>query len=368
MLKNKKNITIVLVLIGLILISYFYFKDLKLKKAANQTGESSTQEKQKNTEVIAKNLNIPWEVAFLPNNEILVTERPGNLLLVKNNQKIKIGGVEHIGEGGLLGLAVHPNFKDNHFIYLYLTTRTDSSLTNRVERYRLENNQLSNRTVIFQGILGASNHDGGRIVFGPDNYLYITTGDAENPNLAQDLELFNGKILRIKDDGNIPSDNPFSNAVYSYGHRNSQGLAFDDKGRLWATEHGRSGLQSGLDELNLIEKGRNYGWPIIQGDQTQGGMVSPIIQSGEDTIWAPSGAVFYDGSIFFGGLRGEALYEYKIAENLLKEHFKGQFGRIRAVVLSPDNYLYITTSNRDGRGIPKVDDDKLIKINHKIFR
>lgn len=167
MLKSK-NIVIVLAVVGLILISYAYLKNQsEFKKVANQTEKSLDQREQKDVEVIASNLNIPWEVTFLPDGEILVTERPGNLLLIKNNQKITVDGVEHVGEGGLLGMVLHPDFKNNHFIYLYLTTKTGSGLTNRIERYRLENSKLSNRTVILEGILGSSNHDGGRIIFGP---------------------------------------------------------------------------------------------------------------------------------------------------------------------------------------------------------
>lgn len=320
---------------------------------------------EKDIEVIAKNLNIPWEVAFLPDGEILVTERSGSLRLIKSGKTIPIEGIEHVGEGGLLGLAAHPKFSENHWIYLYLTTKTSQGLNNIVLRYQLENNKLVNPQIIVSGIKGNANHNGGRIAFGPDEYLYVTTGDAQNPDLSQDIKSLNGKILRIKDDGTIPSDNPFGNAVYSFGHRNPQGLTWDDKNQLWSTEHGRSGLQSGLDELNLIEKGKNYGWPIIQGDQKKEGMVSPIIQSGSSITWAPAGAVFYRGSIFFGGLRGEALFEYNIAKKSLKKRFEGEFGRIRAVVLGPDGYFYITTSNTDGRGKPQINDDKLIKINPK---
>jgi len=183
------------------------------------------------------------------------------LLVDKEKQVIEVEGVEATGEGGLLGLAVHPQFVENQYLYLYLTSKEEGGVVNRVERYRLVENQLEEREVMVVGILGAAYHDGGRMEFGPDGKLYITTGDAGQPNLAQDKESLNGKILRINDDGSVPEDNPFGNQVYSYGHRNPQGLAWDSQERLWATEHGPSGLQTGNDELNLIVKGRNYGWP-----------------------------------------------------------------------------------------------------------
>lgn len=323
-------------------------------------------------EVIAENLQIPWDIAFLPNGEILITERPGTLLKIgKDKTVIPIEGVEHLGEGGLLGLALHPDFSQNHWLYLYLTTETEGGLMNRVLRYRLLGNKLFERTTIIDHIPGASYHDGGKISFGKGYgsqwYLFITTGDAGNSDFAQDTHSLAGKILRIFPDGTIPKDNPFGNAVFSYGHRNPQGITWDDQGRLWATEHGRSGVLSGLDELNIIEMGKNYGWPIIQGDETREGMHTPVIQSGSDDTWAPSGIAFLNGSLFFGGLRGEALYEYTIADGTLKMHLQKEFGRIRAVATGPDGYLYITTSNTDGRGTHRDRDDKLIRINPEIF-
>lgn len=325
-------------------------------------------------QVVAQNLEIPWEIGFLPDGDLLVTERPGWLVRIGNNRKvIQIEGVRHVGEGGLLGLAVHPRFDHNHWIYLYLTTLAGDGLINRVERYRLENDRLTNRHLIIDKIPGAAIHDGGRIAFGPDRYLYITTGDAGKPNLAQDKNSLAGKILRLWDDGSIPKDNPFGNAIWTYGHRNPQGLAWDGSGRLWATEHGRSIPFSGYDEINLIEKGKNYGWPEIQGDESGPGMEKPAIHSGPDTTWAPAGAAYLDDNIFFGGLRGEVLYQteipfYGTALGQLKIHFDGQFGRIRAVVIGPDGYLYISTSNTDGRGNPRAGDDKIIKINPTALR
>ena len=209
------------------------------------------------------------------------------------------------------------------------------------------------------------------LAFGPDGYLYVTTGETGQSDLAQDTNSLAGKILRVASDGQIPADNPFSNAVYSYGHRNSQGLAWDDNGQLWATEHGRSGLQSGYDELNLITKGANYGWPAIQGDESSPGMVAPVANSGPDETWAPAGLAYWDHSLFFGGLRGSTLYEAKILPGNKLEligHFRNQLGRIRAVVAGPDGFLYISTSNTDGRGQPKGGDDKILRVNPQIFR
>ena len=381
-MKNKSNYLIIffisLFVIGLLL---FLFREKLLSSLftprqaipTNGTKLISKESSLQDTEVVAQNLDIPWEIAFLQSGDLLVTERSGKLLKIGSETKVikEIEGVRHVGEGGLLGLTLHPNFSVNNFIYLYSTTQDSNGISNRVERYRFSNDTLSERKVILEKIKGSSNHDGGRIAFGPDGYLYITTGDAETPNLAQDKNSLNGKILRIKDDGGIPEDNPFGNAVYSLGHRNPQGLAWDKNGTLWETEHGPSGVQTGNDEVNIITKGGNYGWPTIKGDQTKKGLISPIIQSGTKDTWAPSGMAYYDGSLFFSGLRGEALYEAKIRNGNkldLLTHFKQEFGRIRAVVLGPDGYLYLSTSNQDGRGRVREGDDKIIKINPKIFR
>ncbi len=317
-------------------------------------------------EVVAENLEIPWGIAFLPNGDLLVTERPGRVVRIGQDKTvIPVQGVSHIGEGGLLGIAVHPDFKTNKWVYIYLTTRQGEEIINRVERYVLEGNQLLDRQIIANTIQGAQFHDGGYIKFGPDRMLYVTTGDAGEELLAQNLSISNGKILRIRDDGSIPEDNPFGTAVYSYGHRNVQGLAWDSSGALWATEHGPSGSQSGFDEINLIEKGKNYGWPTIKGTQSQSGMVTPIQQSGASDTWAPGGIAIIKDRLFFGGLRGQSLFEFKKKGTSLSQftaHLRGQFGRIRAVEVGPSGDLYISTSNRDGRGTVKTGDDKIIRI------
>lgn len=322
--------------------------------------------------VIAENLEIPWALAFLPDGGILFTERPGRVRLIAANSQLQqepvmtFSDVNPTGEGGLLGITIHPDFTANKFVYFYYSYGLGKSdMKNRVVRYVFDGQKLNDRKVIVDGIPGNSNHDGGRIKFGSDGYLYITTGDSEQPSLAQDKNALAGKILRVTGDGDPAPGNPFGSVIYSYGHRNPQGLAWDDKGRLWATEHGRSIPLSGLDELNIIESGKNYGWPTIQGDQKKDGMVTPVINSGATTTWAPAGAAYYNGSIFFGGLKGEGLYEAVITDGnvVLKKHFDKEFGRIRDVVLSPNNMLYITTSNRDGRGIPKANDDKIYRVN-----
>lgn len=345
-----------------------------VKSPTTSEGESGPD-----IEIVAENLEIPWEVAFLPNGEFLVTERPGRLLKIGSDRKIyEIEGVRHVGEGGLLGMVLHPNFATNNYVYLYITSSSGKEIVNRVERYRFENDSLSDREIILDGIEGAPNHDGGRLEFGPDGFLYITTGDAQVPSLSQDTNSLNGKILRVDENGAVPKDNPFGNEVYSYGHRNVQGLAWDEDGNLWATEHGRSGVLSGLDELNLIEKGRNYGWPTIQGDQEREGMETPAIHSGASETWAPAGAEYLksppnntSGSIFFAGLRGSTLYEVVFDGTeitTLRKHFSKEYGRLRAVRLGPDGYLYITTSNRDGRGNVRNGDDKLIRVHPRVFR
>lgn len=316
-------------------------------------------------EIVAENLFIPWEIDFLPDGGMLVTERPGNLVrITESRQSIKVEGVSHRGEGGLLGLALHPDFEQNNLIYLYFTSSLDGKIENRVESYRLDigQNELEEKKVILSGIPGASNHDGGRIEFGPDRYLYITTGDAGNPANSQNENSLAGKILKVDENGTFTKDNPFGNEVYSYGHRNPQGLAWDEDGNLWSTEHGRSGAQSGYDELNIIMKGKNYGWNEIQGDEKKVGMETPVLHSGSSETWAPAGAAYYKGNIFFTGLRGETLYVYNIENKSLAKHFQNKFGRLRAIIVY-NGSLYFSTSNLDGRGSAGAGDDKIIKIN-----
>ncbi|MBI2851931.1 MAG: PQQ-dependent sugar dehydrogenase [Chloroflexi bacterium] len=318
---------------------------------------------------LVKNLEIPWALDFLPDGSIVLTERPGRVRLVDREGRLQaqpifvVADVAPRGEGGLLGIAVHPDFEENQFIYIYYTYQSGGNLANKVVRLIKQGDAFVEDQIIIEGIPGATIHDGGRIKFGPDGSLYIGAGDAAVPNLAQDKDALAGKILRLSDDGAIPPDNPFHGSpLYSMGHRNPQGLAWDDLGRLWETEHG----SSATDELNLIEAGKNYGWPIIRGDETREGLVSPMIHSGTAT-WAPSGMAFANGSLFFAGLRGQSLFQFTPDDPQagLRRHLQDRFGRLRDVVLGPDGFLYLLTNNRDGRGVSSADDDQLIRIDPK---
>lgn len=320
------------------------------------------------TTVIAENFDTPWAIAFLPDKSMIITERSGRVQLINSQGELSSVGtvpnVKEIGEGGLMGVALHPNFDENNYIYFYYTYNGSGNNTlNRVVRMTYTNNQLSAEEIVIDAIPGASNHNGGRIKFGPDNMLYIATGDAQEPSIAQDRNSLAGKILRVTDEGQAAPGNPFNNRIYSYGHRNPQGIAWDDNGQLWSTEHGPSGLETGNDELNKIEVGKNYGWPTIRGTQSASGMEIPVIESGSGTAWAPASLAFVNGKFYFSGLRGQALYEYDPATSNLRTLLDGEYGRIREVITGPDGMLYMTTSNRDGRGVPGDSDDKIIRVN-----
>ncbi len=325
------------------------------------------------TTTVAEGLDTPWAMVILPDDSKLITERQGTIRRVNSNGDLEpnllatIEDAVEIGEGGLLGMTLHPDFETNNYIYLYYTYQGNGSRTlNRVVRSTYSQAGLTNEETVVDAIPGAPNHNGGEIAFGPDGYLYITTGDAQEPSQAQDTNSLAGKILRVTSDGEPAPENPFENRVYSYGHRNPQGIDWDDNGNLWATEHGRSGGFSGFDEINLIVSGGNYGWPTIQGDETQEGMIAPIIHSGATTTWAPGSIQVIDGFIYFSGLRGSALYRGEIRNNTIDEvsaYYKDEYGRLREVFAGENGLLYITTSNLDGRGNPAPADDRIIQIN-----
>lgn len=360
----KTGVLLVTIGVIILLIIGFGLRGQRQNKIVDSSvSPALVEEKSKQAEIVATNLEIPWEIVFLDKNVILVAERKGRLVKIENGQKqviALINDVKSEGEGGLLGMALHPNFSENRWIYLYMTVERDSGTKNEVRKYVLGENGISDEEIILSGIEGAIIHNGGRLKFGPDGYLYVATGDANQSNLAQDTNSMAGKILRIKDDGSVPVDNPFNNEIYSYGHRNVQGIAWDSTNRLWATEHG----PSTMDEVNLIVAGGNYGWPEITGGETREGMITSVINSGSSETWAPSGMEIVDDWIYFVGLRGQNLYRMKArAENVeLERLLDGVYGRMRFIRLGKDGYFYIGTNNTDGRGQAKADDDKIVKI------
>ncbi|MGH7391059.1 MAG: PQQ-dependent sugar dehydrogenase [Candidatus Rokuibacteriota bacterium] len=320
--------------------------------------------------VVAGGLDTPWALAFAPDGRIFVTERPGRLRVVRDGRlqadPVATLAVTERGESGLMGLALDPAFAETGRLYLCYTTEKGRRLVNRVVALVLRDGRAREERVLVDDIPGASIHDGCRLKFGPDGKLYATTGDAGESRLAQQRDSLAGKILRLDADGGVPADNPFAgSAIWSLGHRNPQGLAWDERGRLYAAEHGPSGLPCCHDEVNLILPGRNYGWPEVYGRGGDPRFVDPIVESGLGT-WAPSGMAFSGGSLYVAGLRGRALYQVRLTDDgrsagtarLLAD----AYGRLRDVVAGPDGALYVTTSNRDGRGSPAADDDRILRV------
>ena len=306
---------------------------------------------------IATNLAVPWGIAFLADGSALIAERDSaavkHLVSGAVTDAGAVAGVAPRGEGGLLGLATA-----GQTVFAYITTAQD----NRVVRMGFDNGALSGQTPIFTGIPAGSRHDGGRIAFGPDGKLYVATGEIGNPPLAQDKSSLGGKILRINADGSVPSDNPDPGSpVWSYGHRNIQGLAWDSAGRLWATEYGADRV----DELNLIQPGGNYGWPMAEGSSDEPGLINPVVEwpTGEAS---PSGLAYYGGSLWVACLRGQRLYRIPVGGDGTVGSpaalFAGQYGRLRTVVAAPDGSLWFSTSNRDGRGSPRSGDDRILQL------
>jgi glucose/arabinose dehydrogenase len=301
---------------------------------------------------IATGLDTPWGIAFLPDHTALVSERDTTrIIAIKNRKKREVGTIpqaEPGGEAGLLGLAVSPSFEEDHLVYAYLTTERD----NRVVTFTYDGKRLGESKDVVTGIPSAQNHDGGRLLFDDDGNLFVSTGEAGQPELAQDRSSLGGKILRISPDGTMMR--------WSMGHRNVQGLAFDDTGNLWATEFGNHTW----DELNRIEKGANYGWPRVEGKGDTKGMVNPEIQWRTDEA-SPSGLAFLDGHLWAASLRGERLWRMAVDGADVgppEDFFVGDFGRMRTVVAAPDGNLWVTTSNRDGRGRPAEDDDRILVV------
>ena len=329
-------------------------------------------------EVVAIGLEVPWSLAFAPDGRAFVTERPGRVRVLVDGEvlpdpALTLPDTHAVGEAGVMGIALDPEFSSNGFVYLLYTRNPSEGLppANRVVRYREVGNRLAEAVVLLDDIPAARFHDGGRLRFGPDGYLYVAMGDATDEDDAQELASPSGKIIRINKDGTTPASNPRALPVYSYGHRNPQGFDWHPlSGMLWATEHGNVGN----DEVNVITAGANYGWPVIEGMETMPRMETPVLSFSPSI--APSGASFHVGNVipafrndfFFAALRGEHLHRIRfdpgdptrvVANERLLE---GRFGRLRDVVTGLDGALYVLTNNRDGRGRSRAGDDRILRL------
>jgi len=353
-------------------------------QGAGEIESSSAKEVSFKVETVVSGLQVPWSIAWAPDGRMFFTERPGRVRVVVNGQLrsqplILLTDVEPSGESGLMGLTLHPQFASNHFLYLSYAYKGESQLV-RVVRYHESESGLTDRKVIIENIPAAQFHAGCKLGFGPDGKLYITTGDATERELAQKLDSLAGKTLRLNDDGTVPSDNPFvgqqnvRSEIWSLGHRNAQGMDWQPGTNLmFQTEHGPSGFDGpgGGDEVNIVERGKNYGWPLIHHKETRAGMESPLLEY--TPAVAPASGMFYRGTafpqfrgnFFFGCLRGERIIRVVLdgrrvvsQEGLLQ----GKYGRIRDVAEGPDGAIYFSTSNQDGRGKAARDDDRIIRL------
>ena len=340
-----------------------------------------------NVQPVASGLSAPWAVDLAPDGRLFVTERPGRVRIIQLGPG---GGLRadpwatlpastsFDGEKGLLGIALDPAFTQNGFVYLYYSYAVPGGATrNKVVRMRDQGGHGVEETIVLDGILGNNAHDGGRLKFGPDGKLFVTTGDAENGANAQDPRALGGKILRLNRDGSIPPDNPTPGSpVWSLGHRNVQGIAWHpDTGSLYETEHGPSNLFPDCcnDEVNLIVPGGNYGWPTVRGAPGDPRFRDPLVDSGRVETWAPSGATFATspgplrGSFLFATLRGQHLHRVVFGPDgrtvLFQEKLlTNKYGRLRDVFETPSGEFLVLTSNRDGRGAPAGDDDRVLLV------
>jgi aldose sugar dehydrogenase len=333
-------------------------------------------------EEVVTGLDVPWGIAFLPNNDMLVSERSGRVRLVQNSQlrpqPVATINVSDRGEGGLLGIATHPDFASNRFFYVYFTADEQGTPVNRVERWQLSSDGTKatrDRTII-NNIPVAQFHNGGRIRFGPDGMLYIGTGDARDPDLSQDVKSLAGKILRLTPDGQVPADNPFSgNPVYILGIRNTQGFDWVNASTLWVSDHGPSGElgRSGHDKVSVARAGDNLGWPTTYRCESRQGLVTPAIvwqqalPPGGTAIYTGNAIPEWKGSLIVAALRAEQLQRVVIdpQSGQVQRHevyLQGQQGRLREAIMGPDGELYVTTSNCDGRGSCPPEQDKILRI------
>lgn len=336
------------------------------ESAAPATGTATV------TGTVATGLSTPWGVAELPDGALLVAARDtGKILRIDpaTGKTAEVGSVPGVaggtpgGEGGLLGLAISPSFGSDRLVYAYFTTADDNRIARMLyDPSRPVGQQLGAPDTILRGIPSGTNHNGGRIAFGPDKMLYAGTGESGNRPLAQDKTSLGGKILRMTPDGQPAHGNPEADSVvYSSGHRNVQGLAWDAQGRLWAAEFG----QNTWDELNLIEPGKNYGWPVVEGQAHQAGYVDPVAQWHTDDA-SPSGIAYAAGCIWMASLKGERLWRIPLdgtkAAAAPQPFFTKTYGRLRTVVAAEDGTLLLTTSNTDGRGTAKPGDDRILRL------
>ncbi len=306
---------------------------------------------------VATGLNVPWGIAFLPDGDALVSQRDDATIvrISRDGTVTTLGAVPGVapgGEAGLLGIALDPD--DPTVLYAFATTASDD----RVLRLRLDGDRLGQPTPILTGIPIGSRHHGGRLLFADDGTLFVSTGDAGNGPTAQDRDALGGKILRITRDGDPAPDNPFDNRTWSYGHRNIEGLALDADGRLWATEFG----EKKADELNLITRGGNYGWPKVEGRGDD--FIQPKVTWPTDDC-SPAGLAIAQSTAFLGALQGRSVFAVPLdgeSAGQPREFFAGDYGRIRNVFAAPDDSLWVTTSNTDGRNKPAADDDRILRV------
>lgn len=314
-------------------------------------------------EEIAIGLEAPWGLDFLPDGDAVVTERDSRRVLLvsgPDHEVIEVGTIDAAvpdNEAGLLGVAVSPDFERDRLLYFYASTATD----NRVVRARLEGRRLGRVRPVLTGIPRGDIHDGGRLEFGPDGFLYVSTGETGEPELAQRRRSLAGKILRITTEGRPAPGNPFGTEVWSWGHRNIQGLAFDDTDTLWASEFG----QDTFDELNRIAKGANYGWPEFEGTGGEKDGFTDPQQVWDPAESSPSGLAYLDGHLWMAALRGERLWRVRVDGDDGVDptpFFIGDYGRMRTVAVTPEGQLWVMTSNRDGRAQPEPGDDRILLV------
>ncbi|MFF8176128.1 PQQ-dependent sugar dehydrogenase [Streptomyces chartreusis] len=318
---------------------------------------------------VAEGLNTPWGLAPLPDGDLFVSSRDDATITRvdgETGKKTELGevpGVSPAGEGGLMGLALSPDYASDHMIYAYFTSASDNRIVRMVyDEQRAAGDQLGAPDTIFKGIPKGYIHNGGRIAFGPDKMLYAGTGESGDTGLSQDKKSLGGKILRLTPEGEPAPGNPFPDSpVYSYGHRNVQGLAWDSKQRLFASEFG----QDTWDELNAIKPGDNYGWPEAEGKSDDSEFHSPLAQWGTDDA-SPSGIAYAEGSVWMAGLKGQRLWRIPLngteASADPQAFLEGEYGRLRTVVAAGGDKLWLVTSNTDGRGDPKDEDDRILEL------